>query len=246
MKTPWTIGVQSYSFRNFDLQGAIECLRKTGLEHMEFCGVHVPEDTSAPEFGSAMELIASSGVKMQSYGVVGFWEDFDRNRSLFALAKTMEVPILTADPKPLPEVIDNIDSLIAEYGVAIAIHNHGKPSPYCLVADTLKVLEGRHPLFGACLDTGYVITEGEEPHEAIRALGPRLHSMHLKDYERTTGKETIVGEGSMDLVAVVRALKDVQFDGPIIIEYEEEPENPVPGVCKGYENLLHAIEAVQA
>ena len=40
----------------------------------------------------------------------------------------------------------------------------------------------------------------------------------------------IVGTGSLDLPAFVAALEEANFDGMSIIEYEANPENPVPAL----------------
>ena len=38
------------------------------------------------------------------------------------------------------------------------------------------------------------------------------------------------GKGSLDVLAVLRALREVKFQGYISIEYEANPENPIPDI----------------
>ena len=59
--------------------------------------------------------------------------------------------------------------------------------------------------------------------------------MHLKDWIHGE-EEQILGEGDMDLVEVAKALTELNFTGPVNLEYELFPENPVPGMAKGLEN----------
>jgi sugar phosphate isomerase/epimerase len=104
----------------------------------------------------------------------------------------------------------------------------------------LNAVKGRSSLIGACLDTGHCIRSGEKPHETIEALGDRLISMHLKDWI-LGGEEQIIGKGDMDLAAVAKELKALAFTGPIMMEYEESPDNPVPDMKLGWENWQNAV-----
>lgn len=234
---PFTMGSQSYSFRNFGFPECMAELQKLGLSHMEFCGVHFPADATHPDFESVKEKVAAAGVRVPCYGVEGFSADEAANRKKFEFAKAMGIGILTADPTA--DSFDNLDALVEEFGVKIAIHNHGPGARYDKVADTLAAVQGRSPLIGACLDTGHCIRSNEKPHDVIEQLGDRLVSVHLKDWIHG-GEEQIVGNGDLDLVATVAALRSVNFNGPIMLEYEESPDNPVPDMKIGLENWAKA------
>ena len=235
------MGAQSYSFREFGFADSIRCLKELGLNEMEYCGVHFPCDASAPELAKVKQAIAEAGISVPCYGVEGFGLDEALNRKKFEFAKALGIRVLTADPEP--GSFDILDKLCEEFQVAIAIHNHGPGARYDKVADTLNAVEGHHRLIGACVDTGHALRSNEKPHEVIEALGPRVICLHLKDW-KIGGDEQIIGEGDMDLVAVAKALKKIQFNGPIVMEYEESPKNPVPDMKKGWANWLKAKESV--
>lgn len=232
------MGSQSYSFRNFDLNGALDCLNQLGLNEMEFCAVHFPPDKDAEGFAGVKAAIEAAGITVPSYGVEGFAADEAANRKKFEFAKALGIEILTADPTP--DSFDNLDALCEEYQIKIAIHNHGPGARYDKVSDTLSAVSGRSPLIGACLDTGHCIRSGEKPHETIQALGDRLIAMHLKDWVHG-GNEQIIGKGDLDLVAVAKELKALSFGGPIMMEYEESPDNPVPDMQVGRKNWQDAV-----
>jgi len=233
------LGAQSFSFRNFDFEGSIRCLRELGLEAMEYCGVHFPADADHAGFERVKSILTRAGVKTPCYGVEGFGGDGDANRRKFEFAKALGASVITADPAP--EAFDDLEELCESYGIAIAIHNHGPGARYSVVGDTLGAVDGRHALIGACYDTGHAIRSGEKPDEGIRALGPRLIALHLKDWV-AGGEEQVIGEGDMDLDAVARALKAVGFSGPIMFEYEESPDDPVPDMRRGLANWRRAWE----
>ena len=234
----FSMGSQSYSFRQFDLNGAIACLQDLGLDQMEFCGVHFPADNDAEGFADVKAAIDAAGITVPCYGVEGFTADEPANRKKFEFAKALGIEILTADPTP--DSFDNLDKLCEEYQIKIAIHNHGPGARYDKVSDTLSAVSGHSPLIGACLDTGHCIRSGEKPHETINALGDRIISMHLKDWIHG-GHEQIIGKGDLDLSAVAQELKTLHFAGPIMMEYEESPENPVPDMKVGWENWQKAV-----
>ncbi len=232
------MGAQSYSFRNFDLEGAIACLKEVGLAEMEFCSVHFPCDAGFPGFDEVKSMLADAGVTVPCFGVEAFTEDAAANRTKFEFARALGVQVLTADPTP--ESFDNLDGLCEEYGVKIAIHNHGPGARYDKVEDTLEAVEGHSPLIGACIDTGHAIRSGENPVDVARQLGARVLSLHLKDW--TFGsKEEIIGEGDLDVFGFAQALQDIGFDGPVVMEYEESPDNPAPDMAKGWANWKAAI-----
>ena len=240
VKEQFAVGSQSYSFRKFDTAGALEQLNSLGLNQMEFCAVHFAPDPKLAGLEAIKAQIAAAGVTVPCFGVEGFGGDEAANRKKFEFAKAMDIKILTADPSP--EAFDNLDKLTEEFGIAIAIHNHGPGARYDKVADTLKAVKGHNPMIGACLDTGHCIRSSEKPHEVIEALGDRLISMHLKDWN-LNGEEQTLGEGDLDLAAVVKAMKAVKFDGPLMLEYENFPEDPAPHMKTGIENWRKAVAA---
>jgi len=237
---PYRTGAQSYSFRSFDFEGSIRCLKKLGVPYIEYCSVHFPCDASHEGFAGVKARLRAEGIQTLCYGVEGFGPDEAANRKKFELAEALGIEALTADPTP--DSFDQLDKLCDEFGIMIAIHNHGPNARYDKVADTLNAVKGHSPLIGACVDTGHVIRSGEKPHEVIKQLGSRVLSLHLKDWE-LGGEEQILGEGDMDMAAVARVLKAIDFKGPVVMEYENSPGNPVPEMKIGLDNWLRACNA---
>jgi len=237
------VGAQSYSFRKFDTRGAVECLKKLGADTMEFCAVHFPPDAGDPGFPAIKEMLAAEKVLVPCFGVESFSGDAAANRKKFEFGKALGLRVLTADPAP--EAFDNLEELVEEFQIKIAIHNHGPGARYDKVSDTVEGVNGRHPYIGACVDTGHYLRSNEQPHEVIEQLGDRVISVHLKDWI-IGGEEKILGEGDMDLVAVAKALLNINFTGPIVMEYEESPENPVPDMQKGLDNWRKAVNEAGA
>jgi sugar phosphate isomerase/epimerase len=136
---------------------------------------------------------------------------------------------------PDDEALGALDRLCAEHPeVRLGIHNHGPFFRYDKIADLEASLAGRHPGFGACVDAGHFIRSGEDPVEALRRLGPRVHGVHLKDFagEGFFAESRILGQGRLDLDAFFRALREIGF-GPehaLSLEYEANADDPIADV----------------
>lgn len=74
---------------------------------------------------------------------------------------------------------------------------------------------------GAYLDVGNMIVTGYA-EDWVRILGPRIGSVHFKDFKRSTG--TLAGfcdllEGDCNYPEVMTALREVGYDGPCVAEF---------------------------
>ncbi|HUS39474.1 MAG TPA: sugar phosphate isomerase/epimerase family protein [Pirellulales bacterium] len=82
-----------------------------------------------------------------------------------------------------------------------------------------------------------------DPVAAVRELGPRVHSVHLKDanYTKTPGEwgeEVVLGTGEVDWPSFFQALDDIGFEGYLAIEREA-------GASR-IEDIRTAVEFVRA
>ena len=145
----------------------------------------------------------------------------------------MGIKSLSADPKSDKETFDLLDKLVAEYDVAIAIHNHGPGHRYNKISDVEKVVKDRHPKIGACVDTGHYLRSDEDPVEAVQRLGKRVFGVHLKDVKTLPNGEKqfkIAGEGDLNVTGLLKALKALNYEYCVAIEYEENSKNPLPDI----------------
>ncbi len=76
------------------------------------------------------------------------------------------------------------------------------------------------PFVGAYLDVGNLIKLGF-PEMWVKILGHRIKKVHVKDFRRDVGNSggfVDLLSGDVDFVKVVRALKEVGYDGPLTAE----------------------------
>jgi sugar phosphate isomerase/epimerase len=228
------LGVQSYTFRNFDTEPALKRIQELGLHYAELTQRHVPLDTSADQRAALLKLCREYGITPLGWGVQHFTKGHDDNRKSFELGKAFGLKYLSASPDP--DSFDSLDKLVEEYKIAIAIHPHGpvgngRLDRWYSAEIIMAAVKDHHPLIGACLDTGHLIRAAQlgkklDPAEQVRVMGARNFGMHLKDHDNAHHTDVVFGKGVLDVPAVLKALKEVKFSGSISIEYEAHPEDP--------------------
>ena len=231
------LGVQSYSFRNFNLEQALQRTRDLGLHFIELFSAHLPVNSTQPQIQAARNLCFQYDITPIAFGVESFSRNHDANRRKFEFARAVGVRFLSADPDP--DSFDSLDRLVEEFGVGIAIHPHGPQGRrlhrWYSAQIIMNAVRDHHRLIGTCLDTGHLIRSAQppfnehlDPAAQIRIMGERNYGIHLKDHDNQSRRDVVFGRGVLDMPGVLRALRDVHFQGYLSIEYEANPENPSP------------------
>jgi inosose dehydratase len=227
-----TVGIQLYSLRGYKVEEALAHARDLGFRVVEFYSGMYPVDSDAAAIAAMNGKLADLGLTISGYGVIRFTQDAAANRKIFSFAKAAGIRTLGADPDP--DSFTSLDELVKEFDIRIAIHNHGPTHRYNKAIDVLHAVEKHDPRIGACADLGHYLRSGERPVEVIRLLKGRLYGVHLKDFAEMQDKTkgVILGKGHIDLPAVMAALVAAGFpaDGPLSIEYEENPQNPLADI----------------
>jgi sugar phosphate isomerase/epimerase len=226
---PLPLGIQMYSLRNFPVDQALDMVQQLGLTRVEFYPQMLPVTDDAEKIAAFKTKLADRGLTLSGYGVNGFGKNAEANRKIFEFAKAIGTTILLADPSP--DAFENLDELVKEFDMRIAIHNHGPKHRYNKVLDVVSAIEKYDRRIGACADLGHYLRSGERPTDVIRALEGRLYGIHLKDHAemKEGARGVILGKGLIDVPAVMEALVAVKFpaDGSLSLEYEENAKNPL-------------------
>jgi inosose dehydratase len=138
-----------------------------------------------------------------------------------------------------------------DYGLRAAVHPHA--GSFIEYEDEIERLldDSDLPL---CLDTGHAAYAGIEPDRAMVAYGPRLAHVHLKDVRAAVvdrglpfwdalaaGVFCPLGDGAVDLPAVLAALEAIGYDGYATIEQDR-----VPGSGSPLDDLAQSLRVVAA
>lgn len=241
-------GCQAYSFRLFSVMEAIEKTAQAGGKTIEFypkqklspeqADVAFNHDSPEEVIAAVKTKLAKEGVTAVAYGVVKLGKDEVENRKVFEFAKKMGIGILTTEPDV--EALDQIEALVKEFDIKIAIHNHPrKPLDRSYLfwdpKYVLGLVKDRDSRLGACADTGHWVRSGLDPVECVRILKGRIFDSHLKDLsEKGNPKAHDVpyGTGVSDVTAILNAFVEGGFYGPVHTEYEFHWENSVGDITQ--------------
>src|SRR6185369_3269068 len=224
---PWgmKLGIATYSLRMFDRPTAIEMLKKFQVKYVSIKDVHLkigapPEETKAgrAEFDAAGLVVTSGGNVDMTKGTT-----VEELRKQFEYAKAAGLPMMVC--APTHENIKAVETLVKEYNIRIAIHNHGPedkhfPTPQSVV----------------------------EVVETIAGAGDRLFDMHVKDLRDMKVKESQcdIGDGAMPFVAIFKQLKKIGYTGCINIEYEVPVKDPTIGMLRSLSYERGVLAALAA
>jgi len=230
-------GVQSYCFRHFkDNAEVASKVKQIGVDSIEVCQVHCDfGDASAHQ--PVIDTYADAGVRIASIGVQTFRGDEAKETNFFEFAKAagLDAMSISFPIEDYRQRIEWLDAAAEKYGLKLAIHNHGGKH-WLGNSEVLRhIFKWSSPRIGLCLDTAWCIDSGENPVKWVEEFGGggRLHGIHYKDFTYAPDRQhqdVIVGSGILDLPALIAALDAVSFDGYAVIEYEAEPERPVPAL----------------
>lgn len=240
------LGVASYSLRNFSRQQAIEMTRSLGIRYINFKSMHLAYDATPEEFARARSELAAAGLELVGGGMITFETDTDDGvRKYFDYAKAAGMPTIVFTSKPA--VLPRIEKFARQYDIKAAIHNHGPedpafPSPY----DALKAVKGMDPRMGLCIDLGHTVRTGTDPVRAIADAGPRLLDMHAKDLRdlKSVDSQCAVGDGKIPIAEIFRQLRAIRYNGYVNLEYEIEPENPLPGMRQSFSYMRGVLSGL--
>jgi sugar phosphate isomerase/epimerase len=233
---PIELGMASYTFRNFDRAKVIEFMKELKLTNLNAKDVkdHLPM-TPPEATQQAVADYMANGIKLTAVGAVYFPKNEDDDiRAKFDYAKRAGVKVIVAGD-PARETLPRIEKFVKEHDIRFAIHNHGPedklwPSPM----DVLKAVGTMDPRMGCCIDVGHTARAGTDVVEAIKAAGPRLFDVHMKDLTDFHSKESqvAVGDGIMPVREIFEALIAIHYKRYVDLEYEVHGDDPMPGATK--------------
>ncbi len=234
----FTLGVQSYTYRKFPIEAALKRVRDLGLHYLEISrSGHFSKGITPEQAAAVLKLCKEYEITPLAFGVQGFTKDHDANKKIFEVGKVLGIRMFSADPDP--DSFDSLDKLCDEYKIAIGIHPHGpqkgKLHRWYSAEVILPAVKDHNALIGTCLDTGHLIRAAQlgkklDPAEEVRAMGPRNFGLHLKDNDNEKDVNVVFGKGVLDVPAVLKALREVKFQGMISIEYEASADEPTEDV----------------
>jgi sugar phosphate isomerase/epimerase len=124
----------------------------------------------------------------------------------------------------------------------------GQETPITLLR-TIKDLQ--LPNLGINFDTANLVLYGRgNSVDAVDIFGNYIRNLHIKDGFYPTdgyhnGKHTPVGQGSIDFKAILRKLRNINFQGELIIEREIKGEKQARDIMTALKYIANIIEELE-
>jgi len=170
--------------------------------------------------------------------------------------------------KELPKILDTYRILCdygKQYDLTILLENHGfHVNGSERVRQIMTALDRDN--FGHQLDTGNYLCVDDNALAAVMKLMPFATTIHMKDFyirSKDPGDATqfdcsgswfrsvagqylrgsILGQGDLDMYAIMKVIKDCSFDGDIFVEFEGM-EDPLYGTKVSIDNMKRIYNTV--
>ena len=231
-----TLGLASYSTRKFSLDETLVIANRLNLKQIAVKSMHMPLESSEEEIKTIIAKFEKAGIGLYGGGVI-YMKTAQEVENAFRYAKAAKMKVIIGVPNH--DLLPLVEMKVKETNIKLAIHNHGPgdevyPTPE-VVYDKIKGLDIR---IGLCIDVGHVQRLGLDPVKNIKKYADRLYDIHLKDVDKSEpdGNSVEFGRGVLDIPAVLKALKTINYTGVMAMEYEKDSEDVFAGLaeCVGY------------
>lgn len=247
-KTPFELGIASYTFREFSLEETIKMTQKLGMKKLCLKSMHLPLDLSADELRSQSDKVRSAGIDLYGGGVI-YMESKEEVDRAFNYAKTAGMKVIVGVPEH--ELLELCNTRVKETGINLAIHNHGPgddiyPSP----ESAYRLVENMDPGMGLCVDIGHTARIGLDPIKETSRFMDRVHDIHIKDEDKAEedGTTIEIGHGVLDIPGFLSMLIKENYSKVVSFEFEKDDKDPLPGLAEsvGYvRGVLDMLEQIR-
>ena len=242
------LGVASYSFRAFQRRTAINLTKKLGVQYINIKDFHLPLTGTPQETRAGAAEFTKAGLTILGGGNIDFKKDDESDIKMkFEYAKNAGMPLIVCAPSTI--TLPKLEKYVKQYDIKIAVHNHGTednifPNPQAV----LKIVKDMDPRVGCCVDIGHTVRTGVDIIETIREVGPRLLDMHTKDLADFSKRDSqvVVGDGKIPIAGLFKELVKMNYQGGVMLEYEIDEDNPMPGMQRCFSYMRGVIAGLKA
>ncbi|MBM4079521.1 MAG: sugar phosphate isomerase/epimerase [Planctomycetes bacterium] len=224
---PFRFSVSTIMYPDSPLEVALEEIAKTGCQAVDLWEGHAKMQTNHMQWvefhrGEHLRRIVESfGLKLFAFSI--YWSPGDKRLQRLEWLKDAggEVAVLGGGAgagQPVEAGVSALQPLVEKaekLGVKIAGENHGGSS-LCSIASMREFVRlAKSPSLGIALAPYHVMGAKESVPEAIEAIGPKLFFFYA--WQRAPGLKELPGDGALDFLPVLKALRKVGYPYPLNI-----------------------------
>jgi inosose dehydratase len=134
----------------------------------------------------------------------------------------------------LADALDRVAAIAEEHGLRASYHPH-----LSTIVETPEQLERvmSRSRIDFCPDTAHLAAAGGDPAELVRRYADRISYVHLKDFVADPLTFQPLGQGELDLAAILAALSEAGYDGWITVELDAYDGAPSDAARASREHL---------
>ncbi len=245
-KFSFDLGIASYTFRKFSLEDTLSMTKRLGITRIGFKSFHLPLDASDELIASTVEKCESEGIELYGGGVI-YMKTREEVDNAFEYARKAKMKMIIG--VPAHELLSYTEKKVKEYGIKLAIHNHGPGDDLYPSAESAYVLiKDMDPGMGLCIDIGHTKRINRDPEQDLVDYFDRVFDIHIKDVTAASkeGSTCEVGRGVIDIPSFLKTVIKKKYSATLAFEYEKDADDPFPGLCEsvGYVRGVLATIAI--
>lgn len=249
-----TIGVQSYSFRDRPLDGAIAAMETLGLGSCELWQVHVEprkipreelrrwrETVPLETFHRIRDQFAKASIALCAYNISiqDDYSDAEIERA-FDMTVALGAPLITSSSNIA--TVKRIAPVAERRKMLVGMHNHSRIDPNeFATAKSLSDALAASRYIAANLDIGHFTATNEDAVAFLRQHHERIVTLHIKDRRRDQGPNVALGTGDAPIGEVLKMVRDNRWPIPVNLEYEYKGGDTVEEVRKMLDYCRRAL-----
>ena len=238
------LGLASYTTRAFTLDQTIAMTQRVNLKHLSLKSFHLPLDASESDCRAAADKIKAAGIDFSSAGVI-YMKTKEEVDQAFNYARACGIPMIIG--VPAVELLTYTESMIKQYNIMLAIHNHGPGDlVYPDVPGIYEKIVKLDERMGICMDIGHTVRLNRDPVSDLNQCFDRIIEIHIKDVDKKAadGATLEIGRGVIDIPGFFKELKRLNFKGIISFEYEKDEKDPLPGLAESVGYVKGVLAAI--
>jgi len=221
-------------FGELNVKDAVKILAEIGWKHLELYSVHLKQI----DRGKSEHIISELNEICDEYNIE-IYAAHDNTQGvsperLMKWCKLLDVrwivihPMTDKTPKENLDMVSKWAKLADKFGIGIAVENMHDRVPMTkegrafgsTPSELLWLTKNFDPkLVGICWDTCHAYVQRLNQYQAIKSLGDRLVHTHINDNISILEEQHLAPfEGLVNWKAVIRALKEIGYEGLLNIE----------------------------
>ncbi len=239
------LGAAGYSYLLYDIETTLKFLQNMGVHYLSVKDKWLPLDASEEDMAIFKDLCAKYDVEGYTLGPI-YMRSEEQVDQAFAYAQRYGAKWFIGVPNY--ELLDYTIAKVKETGIKVAIHTHGPDGAAFPDIRTIVEKVGDVNLgIGCCMDLGHTFRSGYDVVADILEYKDWIMDVHIKDETAPTkeGQTWECGRGQMDLVGIIKAFRQIGYQGVLSMEYEKNRRDPQPGVAESIGYLRGVLDATK-